>query len=73
MDSNVNLLISQRSALYDYGVTINKEAFVEEMLLDMYLVKPNHGVYEVFESTVLELLANYDLTHFDVGGISFYS
>jgi hypothetical protein len=73
MNSNVNLLISQLSALYDYGVTIHKESFVEEILRDMYLVKRNPDAYEAFESTVLELLTNYDLTNFDVGGISFYS
>jgi hypothetical protein len=73
MDTNVTQLISQLRALYDYGVTIHKESFVEEMLRDMYLVKRHPDAYEVFESTVLELLATYDLTSFDVGGVSFFS
>jgi hypothetical protein len=73
MNPNVNLITTQLSELYHYGVTIHKEVFVEEMLREMYLVKRINGVYEEFKSTLLELLANYDLTSFDVGGISFYS
>lgn len=67
-----NLLLSKMIEFYEYAITIHKEDFAQVMLNEMFLVPRLDQDYIEFESPLLELLANYDMIHFQVSGIGFY-
>lgn len=73
MNDKINKILELLTALYHYGVSNNpNNEEVEEILQEMYMLKKRDGNYVQNENSLIELIINYDINEFNIGGVSFY-
>jgi|GEM_PF-3531527 len=73
MEERITEILKMLEELYNFGVKMNADDLeVEEMLAEMYLPKRKSNTYVPNKNVLIELIENYDMTQFNVGGVSFY-